>query len=220
MCISLEWDRGPYRTEGCPLLPLRWHSLMLTAITFLQRWLWTVTVKLLIIGLSVKLWTNNSTENFSVIWMNIGQKLLFCSCTWYKEVEQLWERGSQPSSWRCQKQRSNEFIHLCTPIVAGAENCLLCVLNQQSLFSFSCWLVSFQSIYNGEHIYKIKGGKFRACSSYRKWLHSGAMSLSQLYAAFISRESDSLPWCTTERKQAPLIWWQSADQSTSYLKTA
>lgn len=100
----------------------------------------------------------------------------------------------KPTQFLALSEAANSFIRV-PPIVAEAENCLLCVLNQQSLFSFSCWLVSFQSIYNGEHIYKIKGGKFRACSSYRKWLRSGAMSLLQLYAAFISRESDSLLWC-------------------------
>lgn len=87
---------------------------------------------------------------------------------------------------------ANSFIRV-PPIVTKAKNYLLWVLNQESLFFllFGFFLKPFG--FNGEHAYKIKGGKFGACISHHRWLHSGVMSLSQLYTAFVSRGSESLP---------------------------
>lgn len=171
----------------------------------------------------MKLWTNSSSENFQLseeLYMSeiLGGVFFFLHLVQRSRTALGTGKTTQ---FLLLSKAANPFIRV-PPIVTKAKNYLLWVLNQESLFFllFGFFLKPFG--FNGEHAYKIKGGKFGACISHHRWLHSGVMSLSQLYTAFVSRGSVSAliyRWGINEGK-ADLIWWQTVDKSSGYLKTA
>lgn len=117
--------------------------------------------------------------------------------------------------------KSCKSIHLCTSYCNQSKE--LFAMGSKSGVAILSRLVSFESLYDGDHAYKIERGKFGACISHHRWLHSGIMWLSQLYTAFVSRGLDSLPSSVEGRineRKADLIWWQTVGKSSGYLKTA
>lgn len=173
--------RDPYRLEDCPL------HLVSTALFVLIfpffRGDWTETVKLLVI---VKLWSNSSTENFQL------SEETYIRNSWFLFLH-LVQRcrtalgTDKAAQFLPLSKAANLFI--CVPPIVTKE--FFAMSSKSGAAILSC-LVSFESLYNGEHAYKIKGGKLGACISHHRWLHSGVMSLSQLHTAFVSRQSDFL----------------------------
>lgn len=149
------------RLEDCPLHLVGTALFVLTLPFFRSDW--TETAKLLVI---VKLWTNSSSDSFQL------SEETYIRYSWVLFLH-LVQRSrtalgtGKTTQFLLLSKAANPFI--CVPrIVTKAK---LFVMGSKSGVAVLS-LVSFESLYNGVHAYKIKGGKFGACISHHRWVHS------------------------------------------------